>query len=176
MAAEMLPKFFEEHDEEWLRLRIFSRYGASVEAGRRFEEQKTEFQKLREKYMRQVPDFLFANNTLRASNFEKIMYLMDWAFFVATPPAEFITCDNPALFSKGRGLGDKDAVIMFPLSRSLFLQTMWMSGWGNTYQRLEDAQIKMLNSYVVQNAQKQVYSSKNSKEIIDLVNEQINTH
>jgi hypothetical protein len=107
--------------------------------------------------------------------FERVMYFMDWAFFKASPNTEFLTCDDPVLFSKGSGLKDREAVIMFPLSRNLFFQAMWISEWRNTYQNLEEAQLRQLNEYVVSNAHKQVYASKNSNDIADLVQEKIGT-
>lgn len=173
MADEMMPRFFEELNDEWLRQKIHKRYGSSAKAELKFEEQKIELQKLRDAYVRQVPDFLFPTSTLRDSVFERVMYFMDWVYFRATPETEFLTCDDPVLFSKGKGLKDREAVIMFPLSRKLFLQAMWISGWGNTYQRLESAQIEELNNYVIQNAYRQVYASKSSKEVAELVNERI---
>ena len=62
---------------------------------------------------------------------------------------------------------------MFPLSRNLFFQAMWISEWGNSYQPLDETQIRQLNEYVVRNAHQQVYSSKSLKEIAGLVDEQI---
>lgn len=175
MAAEMMPRFFEEHDDEWLCQIINERLGTHADAERKFEEQRVELLKLRDQYTREVPDFLFATNVLRDSMFEQVLYRMDWAFFRATPTTEFLTCDNPILFSKGSGLKDREAVIMFPLSSKLFLQAMWISTYGNTYQGLTDAQIQVLNRYVVQNAHKQVYSSTASKEVSSLVDEVIGT-
>jgi hypothetical protein len=136
MAGEMIPRFFEEHDEKWLYEEIKKRAKSGSDVEHIFEQQGIEFQKLREQYTSQVPDFLFARNTLRESVFERVMYVMDWAFFKATPETEFLTCDNPVAFSKGSGLKDREAVIMFPLSRQLFLQAMWISAYRNTYQRL----------------------------------------
>jgi hypothetical protein len=175
MAAEMMPGFLESHDDAWLRRTIQDRFGSSSEAEMKYNESKTELQKIRDQYSREVPDFIFPTNTLRESMFERVMYFMDWVFFKASPETEFLTCDDPVLFSKGSGLKDREAVIMLPLSRKLFFQAMWISEWGNTYHSLDETQLGQLNEYVVRNAHRQVYSSKNSKEIAKLVDEQIAT-
>jgi Protein of unknown function (DUF4238) len=175
MAKEMMPGFLAVHDDEWLRRTIGERYGSSVEAQGMLEKWQGELQDIRDRYSRNVPDFLFPSNTLRDSMFERVMYFMDWAFFQASPNTEFLTCDDPVLFSKGSGLKDREAVIMFPLSRNLFFQAMWISEWANSYQPLDETQIRQLNEYVVRNAHQQVYSSKKSNEITGLVNEQIGT-
>jgi hypothetical protein len=175
MAAEMMPAFLETHNEAWLRQNIQKRFGSSLGAEAKFNESKAELQKIRDQYSREVPDFLFPTNTLLESMFERVMYFMDWVFFKASPQTEFLTCDDPVLFSKGSGLKDREAVIMFPLSRKLFFQAMWISEWGNSYQSLEEDQLKQLNEYVVRNAHKQVYSSMNSEEIAELVDKQVAT-
>src|SRR5262249_19604639 len=157
--------FFETHDDAWLKETIYDRFGSSSEAETKYNLWKTELQEIRDQYSREVPDFLFPTNTLRESMFERVMYFMDWVFFKSSPQTEFLTCDDPVLFSKGSGLKDQEAVIMFPLSRKLFFQAMWISEWRNTYQSLDETQLGQLNEYVVRNAHQQVYSSKNSKEI-----------
>jgi predicted RNase H-like nuclease (RuvC/YqgF family) len=107
MAAEMMPSVFDGLDEEWIRRMVNKRTSLADEADRLFEQEKAEFERLREKYMREVPDFLFPGNTVRDSNFEQVMYGMDWAFFKASPGTEFPTCDDPAFFNKGTGLKDR---------------------------------------------------------------------
>lgn len=173
MAAGMMPKVFEGLDEEWIRQMVQKRATSTDEAERLFERERAEFKRLREKYMKEVPDFLFAGNTIRDSNFEEVMYGMDWVFFKASPGTEFLTCDDPAFFNKGTGLKDKEAVIMFPLSRMLFFQAMHISDYRNSHHLLNAAEVGTLNTYVVQNAYKQVYASHRSETIATLVNEQI---
>jgi hypothetical protein len=173
MGAEMMPNVFEGLDEEWIRQKVEERATSPAEAERLFEREKAEFERLREQYMRAVTDFLFAGNTIRDSNFEQIMYGMDWAFFKAALGTEFLTCDDPAFFNKGTGLRDREAVIMFPLSKKLFLQAMHISDYRNMYHPLSATEVMALNTYVVQNAYKQVYASHRSETIATLVNQQI---
>lgn len=173
MSAETVRKFFEERDEEWVRQRIRERVSSEAEVDRLFEEQKAEFQRLREQYLSQVPDFLFPHNTLRASMFENVMNAMDWAYFRATPDTEFLTCDDPVAFNKGSGLKDRQAVILFPLSRKLFLQAMWISEYRNNFHQLRDAEIRTLNRYIVRNAHKQVYASRKSKVLVGFISKNI---
>lgn len=175
MAAEMMPELLGQFDEVWLRRKIEERSLPPAKAEQLFEQQKAELVRLRERYAKQVPDFLFATNTLRDSIFEHVMYEMDWAFFRAAPGTEFLTCDDPAVFNKGTGLKDREAVIMFPLSRKLFLQAMHISDYGNTHHQLSAAKVEQLNTYVVQSAHKQVYASQHLESTASLVNEQICT-
>jgi hypothetical protein len=173
MATETVREFFAKHDEEWVRQKIRGRVSSEAEAERLFEEQRAESQKLREQYLSQVPDFLFPHNTLRASMFENVMNAMDWAYFKATPDTEFLTCDDPVAFNKGSGLKDRQAVIMFPLSRKLFLQAMWISEYRNNFHQLRDAEIRTLNCYIVRNAHEQVYTSKKSKVLAGFISKNI---
>lgn len=175
VAAELMPKVFEGLDEEWLRQKVMTRATSPAEGERLFNREKEELERLRELYMKKVPDFLFAGNTVRGSLFEQIMHGMDWVLFRAAPGTEFLTCDNPALFNKGTGLKDREAVIMFPLSRTLFLQAMHISNYRNGYRQLSAAQVELLNTYVVQNAHRQVYASRRMDSVASLVNEQISS-
>jgi hypothetical protein len=176
MVAEMMQGFFEEHDDAWLRQRIQERVKSSAEMERIFNEQKAELEKIREQYMQQVPDFIFPNNTLRNSMFENVLYAMDWAYFKSTPDTEFLTCDDPVAFNKGSGLKDRNAVIIFPLSRKLLLQAMWITDYRNDFHQLKDIDIRTLNRYTVCNAHKQVYSSKKSSLMAEFVNKWIGTY
>ena len=173
MATGVMPSVFEGLDEEWIRRMVDERASSADEAQRLFEREKAEFERLREKYMKEVPDFLFPSNTIRDTNFEQVMYGMDWAFFKAAPSTEFLTCADPAFFNKGTGLKDKEAVIMFPLSRKLFFQAMYISDYRNSHQLLSAAEVGTLNTCVVRNAYKQVYASHRSETIATLVNEHL---
>ena len=77
------------------------------------EAESAEIERLREYYNTQDFDFLFAHNVLRDSMFERVMNDMDRAFFRPPIDMEFLTCDDPVLFSTGSGLGHKDATIIF---------------------------------------------------------------
>lgn len=163
MTAQMMPEFFELHNEAWLRQEMQKRASSPAQAERWFEQRRGELEELRKEYLRQPPDFLFSNNVLRDSVFEKVLFDMDWALFKSTPDTDFFTCDDPALFNKGSGLGDKqNAVIMFPLSRELFLQAMWITTYKGAYIQLSDSEVRKLNRDVVRNADFQVYASHKS--------------
>lgn len=173
MASGMMKKFFEEHDENWLYERLKERLGSEPEAMKLFQEQKGELEQIREDYLREVPSFLFPNNALRQSMFEKVLYSMDWAYFRATPDTEFVTCDDPAVFNKGTGLKDKGAVIVFPLSRLLLLQGMRNSDYRNQFVQLRDSDVRTLNRWVVSNAHAEVYASKKSKVLAAFVEKRL---
>lgn len=156
-AIELLPKVLEPFDALGDQL--------SPEA-------HAEVERIRREYSAQPPNFLFAHNVLRDSAFEQLMFKMDWAFFKASPSKEFLTCDDPALIN-GAGLQNKDSVIFFPLSRKLFLQCRWDSGWGNTFHILPNDEIDDLNLWIVKGAHKQVYASKRLEEIRVMVDQNI---
>jgi hypothetical protein len=128
-------------------------------------EVRAEVKRLKEKYAKQPPDFVFAHNVLRDSVFEEVMYSMDWAFFRPSEPKEFFTSDDPVMFSKGSGLGSPEAIVAFPLSSRLFLQCMRKSTWSNQFHELEASQVDYFNLCTVQNAHKQVLASQKSEDI-----------
>jgi Protein of unknown function (DUF4238) len=173
MAAGMMEKFFEEHNDDWLRQILQERIMSPARVEQLFNQQKAELEKIREQYIQQVPDFIFPNNALRSSIFENVLYAMDWAYFKSTPDTEFLTCDDPVAFNKGSGLKDRNAVIIFPLSRKLLLQAMWITNYRNDFHQLRDTDIRTLNRYTVCNAHNQVYASKKSNVIAGFVNKWI---
>jgi hypothetical protein len=174
-AAAMMPDFFRQHNEEWL-VKELEKHGVPPGDGEvPFEEQRIRLAKVQSEYLQSVPDFLFPRNVIRDSMFEQVLYAMDWAFFKCTDDTDFLTSDNPVVFNKGTGLKDRNAVIIFPLTRSLLLQAMWISNYQGRFVQLEDSQIKILNKYVVQNAHRQVYASKRSRVLRDFVSKWIGT-
>jgi hypothetical protein len=176
MAAELMPKFFEQHDEEWLRQEMRKRARSEEQAEAWFEYRKAELAEMREEYLREPPEFIFTSNILRPSVFERVLFDMDWAYFKAAADTEFVTCDDPALFSKGSGLGDREnAVVMFPMSRTLLLQAMWNSSYKGAYVQLRDVDVRKFNRDVVINASRQVYASYASNTFASFVTKRIDT-
>lgn len=173
MATGMIKKFFEDHDAKWLYERLRERVSSETEARALFDKQKAELEEIREEYTRQVPSFLFPSNALRESMFEKVLFTMDWAYFRARPDTGFVTCDDPVVFNKGTGLKDKQAVIVFPLSRQVLLQAMWISDYRNNFRELKNPDVKMLNRWVVSNAHKQVYACKRSRVLCEFIDKWI---
>ena len=123
IASEMMPEFFEEHNEQWL----FNLIKQSVnDPGKReqiFEDVKVQLHDLREEYSKKPPDGLFLVSVLRESIFKQVLLQMDWGYFQPSEDIEFLTCDNPVAYNKKTGLKDKDAVIICPLSRNLFFSS-----------------------------------------------------
>jgi Protein of unknown function (DUF4238) len=176
LAAQLMPEFFETTDEEWLRQLMQGLANSPAQAESWFQQRRGELAEIREEYLRHPPDFLFSSNLLRESAFEKLLFDMDWALFRSTLDTDFVTCDDPALFSKGAGLGDKQkAVVMFPLSRELFLQAMWISTYEGNYVQLTDTEVRKLNRDAVRNAGKEVYASHKSSSLSILVDKWIGT-
>jgi hypothetical protein len=174
-AAAMMPDFFEQHDEKWLISQLEKREAAKGGGLVPFEEQLAKLAKIKSEYMSQVPDFLFVRNVVRTSVFERVLYLMDWAIFTATESREFVTSDNPVVFSKGRGLKRDDAVIFFPLSRKLCLQAMWKSNYKGAYVQPSNSEIGLINRYIAQNAGQEVYASHKSRVLAEFVNRWVDT-
>ena len=172
-AAEMMPDFFNKHDEDWLITELAKRGVAPGEGEIPYVKQKLRLAYIRSQYLNQVPDFLFPTNIVRPSMFERVLFDMDWVYFKSTSDTEFLTCDNPVVFNKGTGLKDRNAVIIFPLSRSLLLQAMWISDYRGTFVQMRDAQIRTMNRYIVQNALSEVYSSRRSRVLQDFISKWI---
>jgi hypothetical protein len=174
-AAAMMPDFFRHHDEEWLVRELEKRGVPPGDGEIPFEDQRTKLTEVRSDYLARVPDFLFARNVVRQSIFERVLYAMDWVYFKGTEDTDFLTSDNPVVFSKGTGLKDRNAVIIFPLSRTLLLQAMWISNYQGRFVQSQDTQIRTFNKYVVRNAHRQVYASKRSKVLPAFVTKWIGT-
>ena len=134
---------------------------------------RAEVERLRREYLEKPPDFVFAHNVVRDSNFEELMNSMDWAFFRPSSGKEFFTSDDPVLFSKGSGLGSPEAVIAFPLSMRLFLQCMWKSTWRNTFHELAMDEVDYFNLCTVKNAHKHVFASQKSEDICQIVEQSL---
>lgn len=162
-AAAMMPDFFKQHDEEWLVNELEKHGVPPGDSEIPFEEQRIRLAKVRSEYLQSVPDFLFPRNVIRNSMFERVLYAMDWAYFKCTEDTDFLTSDNPVVFNKGTGLKDRNAVIIFALSRKLLLQAMWISNYKDRFVQLEDTQVRTMNRYVVRNAHKQIYGSERSR-------------
>ena len=122
---------------------------------------RLELEQIRQHYSENPPSFLFPQHVLLRSEFEEVMYQMDWGFFEAHN-SEFLTSDDPVMFSKGSGLGSPDAVIAFPLSKSLFLQCMRKSSYGNAFYSLPAQHVQYFNECTIKNAHKSVYGSGKS--------------
>lgn len=172
-AAQMMPDFFKQHDESWLVRELTKRGVSPGESAIPYKQQKLRLADVRAAYLNQVPDFLFPKNIVRSSMFERVLLAMDWVYFKSTPDTEFLTCDNPVVFNKGTGLKDQNAVIIFPLSRKLLLQAMWISNYRGSYVQLADTQIRTMNRYVVRNSLSEVYASKRSKILQNFVSKWI---
>ena len=171
----MMPDFFRQHDEEWLIKELKKHRVPPGDGKVPFEEQRIRLARVRSDYLQSVPDFLFPRNVIRDSMFERVLYAMDWAFFKCTDDTDFLTSDNPVIFNKGTGLKDRNAVIIFPLTRTLLLQAMWISNYQGRFVQLENSQIRTLNKYVVRNAHRQVYASRRSRVLTDFVTKWLGT-
>jgi hypothetical protein len=123
---------------------------------------------------RQHPSSFFTNNLRRASIFEEAIARMDWAYLQATPDTPFLTCDDPVVYSKGSGIRDTEkGIVLFPLSKNLMLQGMWITRHRSAYVPIRDADVRRLNRYVVENAFRQVYAPVKSSGFMALVNKRM---
>lgn len=135
---------------------------------------RLELEQIRQQFSENPPSFLFPQHVLRRSEFEEVMYEMDWGFFEGQN-SDFLTSDDPVMFSKGSGLGSPDAVIGFPLSRSLFLQCMRKSSYGNAFYSLPSEQVQYFNECTIKNAHRNVYGSRKSADIQLMVDRDLGT-
>lgn len=70
---------------------------------------------------------------------------MDRAFFRASGEIEYLTSDNPLIFSRCSGLKAESAVMMPPLLRNPFLQALWVSKCRDHFVELPDSKPRLLN-------------------------------
>lgn len=134
-----------------------------------------ELDSVEEQYTAEIPDYFFINNLKRASVFEEALFNMDWAFFEVKKDDPynnpFITSDSPVVWSKGCGIGDKEkGIVLFPISKDLLLQAMWVTSFRNAYVPISDVEVRRFNGYIVEEAHTEVYASKKSSGLMALVN------
>jgi hypothetical protein len=174
-VSAILQNFVDQNDDEFIDAKVKGR-SMSLSDETEFRLQLAqELRTIRQKYLGEMPNYLFTNNIIRESTFEYAMMSMDWGFFKSTVDTEFLTCDDPVVFNKPTGLQDPSAVIMFPLSRRLLVQAMWPSRYRCRGIRPTDSIVRYFNRCIVQNAQSQVYASKRSHTLARFVNKWIGT-
>jgi hypothetical protein len=139
-----------------------------------------ELDRVEEQYTAEIPDYFFINNIKRASVFEEALCHMDWAFFEVKRDdpynSPFITSDAPVVWSKGCGIGDKEkGIVLFPISKDLLLQAMWVTSFRNAYVPINDVEVRRFNGYIADEAHTEVYASKKSSGLMALVNNRMKT-
>lgn len=137
-----------------------------------------ELDRVEEQYKAEIPDYFFINNIKRASMFEDVLFNMDWAFFEVKKDDPynnpFITSDAPVVWSKGCGIGDKEkGIVLFPISKDLLLQAMWITSFRNAYIPINDVEVRRFNGYIAEEAHTEVYASKKSSGLMLLVNKRM---
>jgi hypothetical protein len=169
-AGDMMPGFFAQHNDVWLRGMITQRLGTGVVADAVFERERQKLKMLRDNYLTQAPDHLFAHEVVRPSAIEDALFDMDWGMLVAHPGVQFLTCDNPVVYSRRTGLRDREhGLVLFPLSPNLCLQAMWRTDYRDQHVAPTPGQIRLINRYVVQNAYSHVFSHENSSNVASFV-------
>jgi hypothetical protein len=167
-ARQMLPAYVGRLLQDLAALRAAGKNPEQIE---RLER---EARQVEEGYTKEVPNYFFTNNLRRASVFEEAVARMDWAYLQATPDTPFLTCDDPVVYSKGSGIGDTEmGVVLFPLSKNLLLQGMWVAEHRSAYVPIRDADVRRLNRYVVENAYREVYAPAKSTSFMALVNKRM---
>ncbi len=163
--AGFIPEYFSELYKELEALGI-------KESDARFKE----IQRIEKQYREKIPDQFYADNVLRKSIITEAIIKMDWAFMVAPPETEFVTSDNPFIFSRGAGLGNTDkGHSLFPISPGILLQTLWTSDYRGKYISVSDSHAREVNKRIVSNAYRQVFYNKKSNVFANFVNKWIGT-
>jgi hypothetical protein len=119
------------------------------------------------------PESITAAAMLQPSDIGDIIARMDWAFLYH-PTLKFVTSDNPFVYSMGLGIGDfENGHIIFPISNNLSFQAKHSSKFNDSYNEISDDLLAEINLRIVRHAYRQVYSSDNSAELTQCVDENI---
>jgi len=174
-CQEMLPAIVGKYRQEISALTPETKTQAS-----RAAHLLAELDRIEEQYTAELPDYFFINNIKRVSIFEDALFHMDWAFFEVKKDNPynnpFITSDAPVVFSKGCGIGDKEkGILLFPISKDLLLQAMWITSFRNAYVPINDVDVRRFNGYIAEEAHTEVYASKKSSGLMALVNRRMKT-
>lgn len=126
-----------------------------------------------ERWHLENPDALFPFLVKRNSEILDVIQSMDWGFF-CSKNEEFLTCDNPFVYCRGTGIGNKkNAHIIFPINCKMSFQAMHSTELKDNYVEIDNGLIQDINKRVVGNAFRQVYSSYLSDELNEYIQKHI---
>lgn len=132
-----------------------------------------------ENWFRENPDSLFANTITNEQIIQKLaqeIERMDWGFLY-TKDSEFITCDNPHIYSKHCGIRDYNSgFIVFSISKNISLLITNFYKFNDSYIECSNKTVAEINDLIVRNAHNQVYASHNCEKINSNVTENLGKH
>lgn len=159
ILEDILPKNFQRFREEAACLSAEKRAGVEAELDRL------------EKWHSENPASLFPRLINIDTQVVDIIESMEW-LITKSPNIEFLTSDNPFVYSHGIGIKDfAKGHFIFPLTKHIAMQgTHYSQGFGSSVE-IGEAAAEDINLRIVRNSFREVYSSYESKELASFVND-----
>jgi hypothetical protein len=89
----------------------------------------------------------------------RAIYQMRWTLFTSGKDRGFVTCDNPVVYTRAKGIRPPDGEFFFPISADVVLYGSWNNVWPEDYVRAERQIIDQFNYWIVTMATEYVYYS-----------------
>lgn len=136
-----------------------------------FNELKNRY-KSGERY-KEIYSELIRRNTYKQSEY---IANMNWLFIKAANEKEFVTSDNPFIYDKNIGIGKRKQLysyILFPISKKIILLCSHFKLPEKNFEECNQERNLELNRRIVRYADTQVYSSYESANLADFVDNNI---
>ena len=86
---------------------------------------------------------------------------MYWRFFCVESTSQFLTSDNPVFIFEGKGVGNQDSELSFPITHNILLWASWRSDLPEGYLDVRPALVKEFNRRTVSYSTRFVYARRN---------------
>ena len=140
--------------EEWIRKR--------PEDAERASARLKELEAVQEKFAKEIPQQILDQvcTPFWSERTMECLHNMAWHILSAPPPMYFVTCDTPAHFLEGFGLGTPDSEFTFSISKSLALVGDHRHSWGTVFEKPQAQLVRQVNRRILSHAERFVFSPR----------------
>lgn len=123
--------------------------------------------RLREKYLAN-PDreLILRGMVTPLEKVPEVMSQMKWVLCVAPGTRCFVTSDSPVVFPEEKGIGNKDAFLLFPISAHVALFATW-EGEDMAFVDVTETFVANLNDISMRNAHSKLFAPESSSRIVE---------
>jgi hypothetical protein len=147
---------------------------------KRFSLQKkasllAEVDRVRQDYLKQPPPSIIREmyKPWPGQKIVDCILRMTWRVLISSTNMKFMTCDNPAFFFEGIGLGNPEAELILPISSTHVLHCCWQKASSIAeFRNVDDKTILEINRRIIAGATRFVFFHKDSDRV-DLVRDSL---
>jgi hypothetical protein len=157
LASKVLATVIDDTQKEFEQLKRENLKNS--EQSRMWQE---ELDAVAEKYSKQMPEQILnqINTPFWSEKTVECIHNMAWHIIPAPPSMCFVTCDTPAHFFEGLGLGNSDSEFTFTISKTNALIGEQRHSWGITYEKSNVRVAKEVNRRILSAAERFVFSPR----------------